>query len=178
MIGTVCFDGILRSKRHKRHRQLVSNAVNGYLKLFHSLQQRGLHLRRGAVYLVRQQKIAHSSTLAVSLRTRSGVYHGVADNVRGHKVGGKLNTPEAARNGLREGFCQQRFADSGHVLDKHMTLRQHCADDLLYHTTLTYYHLFNILYKLFNFRVHIIHLSIIFIDFLGEYFPPPRTFRL
>ena len=125
----VSLDGVLRSHYEKGLGQLVGLAVEGYLPLLHCLEQGGLYLRRGTVYLVREQEVAHYCAVAVNELARFAAEHGEARDIRGHDVGGELYAVELAAYRPRKRGYHLRLADARDVLEEHVTLAEQSGDE-------------------------------------------------
>ena len=118
------FDGVLRGDHHERLRQRMRFPIDADLALVHGFEQRRLRLRRGAVDLVGQQKIAEDGSRLELEGFQVGVIDGDAEHVAGQHIAGELQPVKAARNRARQRLCQRGLADAGHIFDEQMAARQ------------------------------------------------------
>jgi hypothetical protein len=92
--------------------------------LSHHLEQRGLHLGRGAVDLVGQHEVGHHrAEFDVELLAADAVDPG-AEQVGRDQVGGELNAVEGAADHPREGLDSERLGHPGDAFDQQVPLRQ------------------------------------------------------
>jgi hypothetical protein len=96
-----------------------------HLALLHHLQQRALHLGRGAVDLVGQQQVGEDRPERGAEVARVLVVHARADEVCGHEVGRELDAPEAAAHGARQRLHRERLGQARHALHQQVALREH-----------------------------------------------------
>ena len=81
--------------------------------------------RGGAVDLVGKHDLAENWALPKLEIARALVVEVHAKHVGGHKVGGELDAPKGAAQGLREGFGEGGFADAGRVFHEQMAAAEH-----------------------------------------------------
>ena len=87
-------DRVLRRHDEERRRNGMRVVADRHLALLHDLEQRGLHLRRRAVDLVRQEEVAeHRPELGVE-RPLLRAIDARADQVRRDEVGRELHPGE------------------------------------------------------------------------------------
>ena len=134
-VHALLLDRVLRGHHQERRGQRERLAADGDLALGHDLEQRRLHLCRGAVDLVGEQEVHHNGTefdveLLLALTVDPG-----ADDVGGHQVGGELDTREGTTHDLGERLDRQRLGHAGHTFQQHVPLGeqadQHPLDQLV-----------------------------------------------
>ena len=130
-VGAFLFYGILGGEHQKRLARLVTFALDGDLLFLHHFQQRRLGLCRGAVDFIGQQKVAEDRAAPHQPLLRFDVIQGMAGDIAGHEVRGKLYPAEAALYGARDGLDQQGLAQPRHALDQRMSGRDKADQRLL-----------------------------------------------
>ena len=97
-------------------------AADGDLTLLHHLEQRALHLRRGAVDLVGQEEVGEHRSERRRELARALVVDAGADEVGGHEVGRELDALELAPDRVGDRLDRQRLGQAGHPLDEQVAL--------------------------------------------------------
>ena len=123
-VGALGLDRVLRGHDQERVGRRVGLAPDRDLALLHHLQQRALHLGRGAVDLVGEQQVGEHRPerdleLALALVVDPG-----ADDVGGHQIGGELDPLELPADGLGQGLDRHRLGQPGHPLDQQVAAGQ------------------------------------------------------
>ncbi len=117
-VGALGLDRVLRRQHQERVGHGVGDPADRHLVLLHDLEQRRLHLRRGAVDLVGQQEVREDrAELDVEARL-AGPQDAGADEVGGHQVGRELDAREAAADDVGDGAHGERLGQAGHALDE------------------------------------------------------------
>ena len=123
-VDALLLDRVLGGHDQERAGQRERLAADGDLALGHDLEQRGLHLGRGAVDLVGEQEVDHHrAEFDVELFLAHAVDAGT-DDVGGHQVGGELDAGERAADDLGERLDRQRLGDTGNTFEQHVALGQ------------------------------------------------------
>ena len=107
-----------------------------HLALLHHLEQRGLHLRRRAVDLVREQEVAEDGPELGVERALARPVDARADEIRRHEVGRELHARERAAEHARGRLDRQRLREAGNAFDQEMALREEADEDPLEHRVL------------------------------------------
>jgi len=95
-------------------------AFSGDLLLFHRFQQGTLCLRRGAVHLVGEDHLREYRA-GVKRKDRClPLENGDADDVRGQKIAGELNSLESQPQGSGQRVRKGRLSHPGNVFDQKM----------------------------------------------------------
>jgi len=123
-IGAFLFDRVLRRQHQEGLRQRARFAGQRHLSLLHRLQQRGLHLGRGAVDLVRQHEVAEDRSEVDRPLAGLGVIDLRAGQVGRQQVGSELDAPEGAADGAGQRLHGHRLGEAGHALDQHVAVGQ------------------------------------------------------
>src|SRR5207249_4773425 len=108
-------------------------AADGHGALLHSLEQRGLGLRRGAVDLVREEDMGEDRPLLeLEVLPAVPVLHDDvrADDVGGHQVGRELDPREGQLETFGERLDQECLAETGHTLQQDVTAGKHARQDV------------------------------------------------
>ena len=135
-VGALGLDRVLRRHHEERRRHGVRVLSDRHLALLHHLEQRRLHLRRGAVDLVREQEVAEDGAeLGVEVG-RAGAEDARADEVGGDEVGRELDPLEAAAEHLRGRLDRQRLGETGDALDQEVAACEQADEDALEHPVL------------------------------------------
>jgi hypothetical protein len=133
-IGSLLLDRVLRGKDQERRRQWERLVADRHLMLLHRLEQRALHLRRGAVDLVGENDVGEDRPALGREDAVARVVDEGADQVGGQQVGGELQPVEAGVDGLRQGLHRQRLGQAGHALEQDVPVGeqadQHAVDDV------------------------------------------------
>ena len=106
------------------------------LPLLHHLEQRGLHLRRRAVDLVREQEVAEDGAELGVERVGARAVDARADDVRRDEVGSELHAPEGAAEHLGDGLDRQGLRKAGDALDQQVAAGQQADEHALEHLVL------------------------------------------
>ena len=107
------------------------------LALGHHLQQRGLHLGRGAVDLVGEQEVHHHGTeFDIEFLAALTVDPG-PDDIGGNQVRSELDTREGTAHDLGERLDGQRLGHTGNTLEQYMPLGKKTHQDSLHKLVLT-----------------------------------------
>ena len=119
-VGALGLDRVLRGEHEERRRDRMGLVADRHLPLLHDLEQRGLHLRRRAVDLVREQEVAeHGAELGVEA-ARVRPVDPRADQVGRHEVGRELQALERAAEHVGDGLDGERLGEAGHALEQHV----------------------------------------------------------
>ena len=114
----------------------MRRVADRHLALLHHLEQRGLHLRRRAVDLVREQEVAEDGAeLGVEAALARAV-DARADEVRRHEVGRELHARERAAEHAGGRLDRQRLREAGNALDQEVALREQADEHPLEHRVL------------------------------------------
>ena len=124
-VGAFGLDGVLRGHHQEGRGHLVGLAGNRHLALLHHLEQRALHLGRGAVDLVGQQQVGKHRAERGGEFARLGMEDARADQVGRHQVGGELDALEAAAQRLRQRLDGERLGQAGHPFHQQVATGQH-----------------------------------------------------
>src|SRR3954469_11840565 len=125
------FDRVLSGDHEERSGHVIGVASDGDMLFGHHFEQRRLHLRRGPVDLVGQQEVdEHGAELDIELLARRAE-DPRADDVGRQKVGRELHTPEGATDHLRQRLGGQRLGQTGHALQKAMSLAEQADEHSL-----------------------------------------------
>jgi hypothetical protein len=122
-IGSLLLQRILRREDEERRAQYVRLSTRGDAAFLHRLQQCGLRLRRRPVDLVGEQKLGENRTAAKFKLVPSvvaGTHDRGTDDVRRHKVGRELNSPEIEIERAGQCFDQLGFAQSRDSFEQHV----------------------------------------------------------
>jgi len=103
----------------------------------HGLEQRALHLRRGAVDLVGQDQVREDGAelgreLALGHVVDDGAYE-----VGRQEVGRELDARELGVDGVTQRADRQRLGQAGYTFEQHVAARQQADEDALDHVLLT-----------------------------------------
>ncbi|MNE67720.1 hypothetical protein D3C80_1633420 [compost metagenome] len=120
-IGPLLFYRVLRGRHHKERRQAPALLAHGDLLLGHGLQQGGLHLGRGPVYLVRQHQVVEQWAGLEHEAGILGVKHLAAGEIGREQVRGELDTGEAPFDGAGQRLDGPGLGKAGGPLDQHMS---------------------------------------------------------
>ncbi|SCD63868.1 hypothetical protein GA0115235_105511 [Streptomyces sp. DpondAA-F4a] len=123
-IGALHLHRVLGGHHHEGVGEFVRPAVDRDLPLLHRLQQCGLRLGRGAVDLVADHDLGEDRARLELEVTPLLVEDRHTGDVRGQQVRRELDTPHRAVDRPRQRLGQHGLADSGHVLDEKVPLRQ------------------------------------------------------
>ena len=129
-------DRVLRRHHEEGTRHRIGRVADRDLSLLHHLEQRGLHLGRGAVDLVGQQEVAEDGPQLGVERAFAGPVDAGADEIGGDEVRRELDAGEAAAEHSRGGLDRQRLGETGHALDQQMALAEQADEDALQHLPL------------------------------------------
>ena len=124
---------ILRGDHEERHGQGACGALDGHLPLLHRFQQRALRLGCGAVYLVgkdhlREDRAGMEFEHAAGLIAACTLIYRHAEDVGRQQVAGELDALELQAQRAREHQRQRGLADSGHVFDEQVAVRQQTSE--------------------------------------------------
>ena len=129
-------DRVLRRHDKERLGYRICGVADRHLALLHHLEQRGLHLGRCAVDLVREQEVAEDRPelgverpLPWSVDTRP-------DEVRRDEIGRELDAGEGAAEDAGGRLDRQGLRQARHALDQQLTLGQEADEDALEHVVL------------------------------------------
>ena len=125
------FNWILSRDGEKRIGKCVSGAADGDFTFLHGLQQRGLSFGGSAVNFVRKQDVGEDWTLDEAELAPSIfvlVEHIGARDVRGHQVGGKLNTIEAYVDDTGERADHQSLGQTWNSLEQAVPASKNCGE--------------------------------------------------
>jgi hypothetical protein len=135
-VGALRLDRVLGRHHEERVGHRVRRVAERHLALLHHLEQRRLHLRGGAVDLVRQQEVAEDRPeLGVERRAVRAV-DARADQVGGDEVGGELDALEGTAEDVGGRLHRQRLGETGHALDQQMPAGQEADEHTLEHLIL------------------------------------------
>src|SRR5579875_1877466 len=118
------FHRVLGRNDYERARQWHRLALHADLSLLHSLQQRGLCARCGAVDLVRQHNLREQRTGSKFKLSELLIVKSNTDNIRRKQIRGKLNALERAAKRTGQRFSHGGFANARHILEEHMSLAE------------------------------------------------------
>ena len=116
--------------------QLVGVGADSHLPLLHRLQQRALHLGRGAVDLVGQHDIGEHRALARLEIAGFLVVDHRTQQIGGQQVRGKLDTAEPGFDHPGQGAHAERFGQPRHTLDQHVPIAEQAQQQALDHVAL------------------------------------------
>ncbi len=129
-------DRVLRREHEERRRHLVRHTADRHLTLAHDLEQRGLHLRRRAVDLIREDEVReHRPELDVERLGRRAVDAGAHDVGR-DEVGRELDASERAAEHLRERRNGQGLAEAGDAFEEAVATGEQADEHPLEHAFL------------------------------------------
>ena len=135
-IGALLLDRILGREDQERLLELQALVAERDLLLLHRLEQRGLHLRGGAVDLVREHEVREQRA---ALR-REGSIARVVDHrpgqVRREQVRGELDAAELEREGVREAPHRERLREPGDALEQDVPAGQEPDQQAVHHLPL------------------------------------------
>src|SRR4051812_17211980 len=135
-VGALGLDRVLRRQHEERLGDLVGLVPDRDLALLHHLEQRRLHLRRGAVDLVGEQEVAeHGAELRVEA-ARVGAVDARADEVRRYEVRRELQALEGAAQRVGERLDGQRLGQPRHALEEDVPAGQERHEQPLEHRLL------------------------------------------
>jgi hypothetical protein len=135
-VGALRLDRVLRGEDEERLRDGVGLPADRDLVLLHHLEQRRLHLRRGAIDLVGEQEVAEDRP---ELRVERAVPLPVdprAYEIRGDEVGRELHAVERAAEDLGECLDRESLGESGNALDQEMSAGEEPYEHALEHLLL------------------------------------------
>ena len=134
-IGAFGLDRVLRGHHQERRRHDVRLAGDRHLVFLHHLEQRALHLGRGAIDLVGEQQVGEHRPERRREVAGLLVVDPRANQVRRHEVGRELDATERAADDLGEGLHRQRLREAGHAFDEQVALRenrhQHAFEEVI-----------------------------------------------
>ena len=107
-----------------------------HLALLHDLEQRGLHLRRRAVDLVREEEVAEDGAELGVERALLRAVDARPDEVRRDEVGRELHPRERPAEDPRGRLDGQRLRKARNALDEEMALREEAHEHALEHRVL------------------------------------------
>src|SRR5208283_6116446 len=102
-----------------------------HLVLLHRLEERGLHLRRRPVDLVREQDVREDRAPSEREPPLLGVEDLSARDVVRKEVGRELHALELEPERARERLREERLAKTGKVLDQEVAVRDQRGQHLL-----------------------------------------------
>ena len=114
----------------------VELSFDGDLTLPHRFEQRRLGLGRGAVDLVGEQEAGEQRATAEHELVTALVEDERASEIGGEQVGGELGPGEPQSGRVGEAPCGQRLAETGQVLDQHVTAGEHATEHELQRSAL------------------------------------------
>lgn len=121
-IGTLLFQRVLRGQYEERLRQFIRFVADGYLSLLHRLEQRTLHLGRGTVDLIGQDKVGKDRAFTYGkLLPFLRIDHGT-EQVGRQQIGGKLDSAEFGIHRLSQRGNGQGFGQTRHTLEQDMSV--------------------------------------------------------
>ena len=130
-------DRILGCHHEERVGNRVRRVTDRHLVLLHHLEQRGLHLRRCAVDLVREQEVREHGTEVGVERARVRPVDPRADEVRRHEVGRELDAVEGTAEDIGGGLDGQGLGETGNALDQQVAAGEEARQDSLQHLVLS-----------------------------------------
>ncbi len=137
-IGAFLLQRILRRQHMERLGQVVALAGHGDVPLLHRLQQRRLRARRGAIDLIRHQKLGeHRSGDEAEAALAAGLFqHFRADDVGRHQVRRELDAFPVQPQDDAQRLDQLGLGQPGHADQKAVAAGQHRHQRLLDHRVL------------------------------------------
>ena len=96
----------------------MGHAVNRDEALLHGLEQGRLRLRGGAVDLVGEEERGEDGAFDEVERAILQIKDVCPGDVRGHQIGGELDTGKIGPKDFCEGAHEERFRDAGDALDE------------------------------------------------------------
>jgi hypothetical protein len=136
LVGPLLVDRVLGRHHDERLLERVRRVADRDLALLHRLEQRALHLRRGAVDLVRQDDVGEDRPLLGRELAALRVVDERADEIRRQQVRRELDALEVRLQRGREGIDRQRLRESGHTLEQHVAAGQETEHHPLHHVAL------------------------------------------
>lgn len=112
-VSAFVLNRVLCGHHQKQPGQRVSGQADADLVLAHGLQQRGLHLGRGAVDFVGQHQVVKQRAALELEAAFFGAVDVGAGQVGGQHVGGELHTLEFTFQALRQRLDGARFGQAG-----------------------------------------------------------------
>ena len=147
-VGALGLDRVLGRHHDERQRHLVRRSADRDLLLLHHLEQRRLHLGRGAVDLVGEQEVAeHRAELGVE-GAGVGTVDARPDEVRGHQVGRELDPAVGAAEHRRQRLDGQRLGQPGDALEQYMAAGEQADEQPLEHRVLPDDHALDLVQRL------------------------------
>ena len=137
-IGPLVLDGILRGQHQERLLERIGGAADRHLALLHRLEQRGLHLGRRAVDLVRQDDLGEERPLLDVELLRLLIEDHRADEVGRQEVGRELDAGEAGVDDLGERADRQGLGQPGHALEQDVAAGEQPDEEPLHHRVLSH----------------------------------------
>ena len=117
-VGALALDWVLGGQYQERLIQRVGSAADGDLVFLHGLQQRGLHLGRCAVDLVRQDDLGEQRPLLDVKLLALLVEDHRSDHVGGEEIGRELNPGERGVDDLRQRPDGEGLGQSGNAFEQ------------------------------------------------------------
>ena len=135
-VHALALDRVLRREHEERRGNRVRDATDRHLALGHDLEQRGLHLRRGAVDLVGEHDVGEDrAELDVERFLRRPV-DARAHEVGGHEVGRELQAGEAAAEDARDRLGGERLRETGRAFEQAVAAGEPAHEEPLDHEVL------------------------------------------
>ncbi len=119
--GARLLDGVLRGDHEKGRGQVVRGVADRDAAFLHRLEQRRLHLGRGAVDLVGEEQVREDRALVDAKLAGPLLEDLAADDVARQQVDRELHAGEGEVDRLRDRLHKQRLRDAGHAFKKEMT---------------------------------------------------------
>ena len=135
------FDRVLRRHHDERLGQREGLAADGHLPLLHRLQQRRLHLRRGAVDLVGQHQVAEQRPLVRHKLLRLRPVHLRPRQVRRQQVGRELQPLKVHRHRPGQRADRRGLRQPRRTFHQQVPAGQHADHHRLDQRTLPHHHL-------------------------------------
>ena len=132
--------GVLSGQNHKGLGDGMADAVHGDLPLFHGLQQGGLGPGGSPVQLVGQEHIAQHRAGLINHLAGGLLQHGVAGDIGGQHIGGKLDAVTVQTQDFGEGQRHGGLTHAGDILQQDVALGQDGAQHPNQHLVLAHHH--------------------------------------
>ena len=139
-VGALLLDGVLGGQDQEGIGQREGLLADGDLPLLHGLQQRALHLGRGAVDLVGQDDAVEHRALLHRELARLAAVDGGAHDVGGQQVRRELDALEAGLDGLGQGAHGQGLGQAGDALEQDVAVGHQAEEHALDHLALADHH--------------------------------------
>ena len=140
-VGPLLLDRVLGGHHQEGLVERIGGVADGHLPLLHRLQQRALHLRRGAVDLVGQDQVREDRTLLGGELARLLVVDQGPDDVRGQQVRRELDALKLGADHVGESLDGQGLGQAGHALQQDVAVGQQRNQQPLQHPALAHDHL-------------------------------------